>query len=196
MHRDEPEWCARSSGRLVKLDLAAHGTAIASCAMGGVLLESVVLMAAGLHHGASIGFWLLSRERKAAHPHSLPGDAMFSVVQLILWACCALLAICVSALGAHGVFHSEPLDHAAMAVYAAPGAIAALTTAALTCWPVQAGLGAKADAFVSSVPTVSALCIAVGGAGIDAGRVDALAGLAAVLLLCVRTLIYVGRILD
>lgn len=121
---------------------------------------------------------------------------MFSAVQVILWICCVLLAVRVTALGAHGVFHAEPLDHAAMAAYAAPGAIAAVTTAALTCWPVHAGLGAKADAFLSAAPTVIALCIAIGAAGIDAGRVDALAGLAVVLLLCVRTLIYVGRSLD
>jgi hypothetical protein len=196
MHRDDPDWCARSSGRLVKLDLAAHGTAVVSCALGGILLESVVLIAAASHHGASIGFCLLIRERNVGHPRSSSCDLMFSAVQLILWIGCVLLATYVTALGAHGVFHSTPLDHAAMTVYAAPGAIAAVTTAALTCWPVQAGPGAKADAFVSSVPTVSALCIAAGGAGIDAGRVDAFAGLAAVLLLCVRTLIYVRRVLD
>lgn len=121
---------------------------------------------------------------------------MFSAMQLILWTCCVLLAICVTALGAHGVFHAEPLDYAAMAAYAAPGAIAAVTTAARTCWPVHAGLGAKADAFLSATPTVIALCIAIGAAGVDAGRVDAFAGLVVVLLLCVRTLIYVGRVLD
>lgn len=196
MHRDDPDRCSRGSGRLVKLDLAAHGTAIVSCATGGMLLESVVLMAAVSHHVASIGFSLLISEQRVEQPSSWPGDAIFSAVQLILWTCCVLLAICVTALGAHGVFHAEPLDHAAMAGYAGPGAIAAITTAALTCWPVHAGLGAKADAFLSATPTVIALCIAVGAAGIQAGRFDAVAGLAVVLLLCIRTLIYVGRALD
>ncbi|TXF98393.1 hypothetical protein [Massilia sp.] len=124
-------------------------------------------------------------------------DAMFSAVQLILWACCVVLAIVVTAQGAHGLFHVESLDAMTMAGFAAPGALAAATTAALTRSSAHVRGGSdRADALLSAAPTAAALGIAISGLGADAGRLDALAGLAIVLMLCVRTLIYLGRTLD
>jgi len=196
MRTDNPDRYSRSTCRLANLDLAAHGAAIVSSATGGILLESVVLMAAASHHVASVGFALLISERRAEQTHSWSGDAMFSAVQLILWTCCLLLASRVAALGAHDMFHAKTLDYPAMAVYAIPGAIAAVTSAALVRSSVHNGLRMKANAFLSALPTVSALCIAAGAAGVGAGRVDALAGLAIVVLLCIRALAYVADTLD
>ncbi|UVW30512.1 hypothetical protein [Massilia sp. H6] len=197
MGRDNRGRCSRSTRRFVKLDLAAHGVALVSCATGGIVLESVILMGAASHHVASIGFRLYSKEMADEQTRSGAGDAMFSAVQLILWTCCLVLAICVTAQGAHGLFHAESLDAMAMAGFAAPGAVAAGTTAALTRWSVHGGHGSdRVDALLSAVPTVAALCVAFGDLGADAGRLDALAGLAIVLMLCARTVIYLGRALD
>ncbi|MFC3458396.1 MULTISPECIES: hypothetical protein [Massilia] len=197
MRRDNRKGCARSTRRLVKLDLAAHGIALVSCATGGIVLESVVLMGAASHHVASIGFRLTSKEMTDELTRSRARDAMFSAVQLILWACCVVLAIVVTAQGAHGLFHVESLDAMTMAGFAAPGALAAATTAALTRSSAHVRGGSdRADALLSAAPTAAALGIAISGLGADAGRLDALAGLAIVLMLCVRTLIYLGRTLD
>lgn len=197
MRRDNQDGCSRSTRRLVKLDLAAHGTALVSCAAGGIVLESVILIAAASHHAASIGFRLLVAESEGAQTRSRASDALCSAVQLILWGCCLLLAICVMALGAHGMFHADPLDAISMAAFAAPGVVAALTTFALVNWSVRAtASGGAADALLSGVPAVLALCFAFSGLGTDAGRLDALAGLGLVLMLCARIVIYPGRALD
>lgn len=197
MRRDNQGRCSRSTGRLVKLDLAAHGIALVSCVIGGIALESVILIAAASHHVASIGFGLHIKESDGAQTRSRSGNALFSAVQLILWTCCLLLAICVTALGAHGIFHADPLDAILMARFAAPGAVAAVTTCALASCSVRAGAASgKTDALLSGVPTVLALCVAFSGLGTDAGRLDALAGLGLVLMLCARTVIHLGRALD
>lgn len=197
MGRENRGRCFRSSPRLVKLDLVAHGVALVSCTTGGIVLESVVLMGAASHHVASIGFRLNSKEMADELTRSRARDAMFSAVQLILWACCVVLAIFVTAQGAHGLFHAESLDAMAMAGFAALGALAGATTAALTRWSVPDRCRtARADALLSAAPTAAALGIAFSGLGADAGRLDALAGLAIVLMLCARTLIYLGQTLD
>lgn len=196
MGRENRGRCFRSSPRLVKLDLVAHGVALVSCATGGIVLESVVLMGAASHHVASIGFRLNSEEMADELTRSRARDAMFPAMQLILWACCVVLAIFVTAQGAHGLFHAEPLDAVAMAGFAAPGALAGATTAALTSWSVHGCGSGIADALLSAAPTAAALAIAFSGLGADAGRLDALAGLAIVLMLCARTLIYLGQTLD
>ncbi|MFC5510431.1 hypothetical protein ACFPOU_04720 [Massilia jejuensis] len=197
MDRENRGRCFRSSPRLVKLDLVAHGVALVSCATGGIVLESVVLMGAASHHVASSGFRLYSKEMTDELPRSRARDAMFSAVQLILWTSCVVLAIFVTAQGAHGLFHAEPLDAVAMAGFAAPGAFAGVTTAALTSWAVHDRCGSdRADALLSAAPTAAALGIAFSGLGADAGRLDALAGLAIVLMLCARTLIYLAQTLD
>lgn len=197
MRRDKRAPGSRNTRRLLKLDLAAHGIALVSSATGGIVLESVVLMAAASHHVASIGFRLYSKEITDELARSRAGDAMFSVVQLILWTCCVVLAICVTAQGAHGLFHAEPLDAMAIAGFAAPGAVAGATTAALTHWSVHERCASgMADALLSALPTAAALGVAFSGLGADAGRLDALAGLAIVLMLCARSLIYLGQTLD
>lgn len=197
MRRDKRAPGSRNTRRLLKLDLAAHGIALVSSATGGIVLESVVLMAAASHHVASIGFRLYSKEITDELARSRAGDAMFSVVQLILWTCCVVLAICVTAQGAHGLFHADPLDAMAIAGFAAPGAVAGATTAALTHWSVHERCASgMADALLSALPTAAALGVAFSGLGADAGRLDALAGLAIVLMLCARSLIYLGQTLD
>ena len=197
MDRENRGRCFRSSHRLVKLDLVAHAVALVSCATGGIVLESVVLMGAASHHVASIGFRLNSKEMADELTRSRARDAMLSAVQLILWACCVVLAIFVTAQGAHGLFHAESLDAVAMAGFAAPGTLAGATTAVLTSWAVHDRRGSdRADALLSAAPTVAALGIAFSGLGTDAGRLDALAGLAMVLMLCARTLIYLRQTLD
>lgn len=62
MRRDNRKGCACRTRRLVGLDLAAHGVALVSCATGGIVLESVVLMGAASHQVASVGFRLYSTE--------------------------------------------------------------------------------------------------------------------------------------
>lgn len=197
MRRDKRAPGSRNTRRLLKLDLAAHGIALVSSATGGIVLESVVLMAAASHHVASIGFRLYSKEITDELARSRADDAMFSVVQLILWTCCVVLAICVTAQGAHGLFHADPLDAMAIAGFAAPGAVAGATTAALTHWSVHDRCASgMADALLSALPTAAALGVAFSGFGADAGRLDALAGLAIILMLCARSLIYLGQTLD
>lgn len=197
MRRDNQDRCSRSTRRLVKLDLAAHGTALVSCATGGIVLESVILIAATSHHVASIGFRLLIDEGEGAQTRSRSSDAMFSAVQLILWTFCLLLMICVTALGAHGIFHVDPLDAISMAGFAVPGAVAAVTTCALANWSVRTTAGnGRADAVLSALPTVLAIGVAFGELGAHAGRLDALVGLGLVLMLCARIVIYLGRVLD
>jgi len=164
---------------------------------GGIVLESVVLMAGAAHHLASIGSRLSVEENLDKHLRFRSASAATSVMQLGLWTCCLLVAIYVTALGAHGLFHVEPLDVGAMAGFAAPGTVAAATTAVLACWSVHAAAGIdRADALLSAAPTATALGIALCELGANAGHLDALAGLALVLLLCARTLLYLRTVLG
>jgi hypothetical protein len=194
MHGETPVRHARSTRRLVTLDIIAHGAALICCAIGGIVLGSVVLMAAASHHLASIGFRLHGKERVDDKIRSRPDEAMFSAVQLVLWTCCLLFAMSAAALGAHAVFHSDSLDAMAMASFVAPGTVAAATTAALAYWPACAThRSGKADALLSAAPTAFALVFSFSVLGADAGRLDGLAGLAIVLMLCGRTVIYLKR---
>jgi len=188
---------AGSTLRLVRLDRVAHGIALMTCVTGGILLESVVLMAVAVHHVASIGFSRMIEEGPDKQHRSRSSDAMSSVRQLVLWTCCLMMAIYVTATGAHGVFHPELLNAAAIAGFVAPGAVAAATTGVLACWSAHASRGVgRADALLSAMPTVAALCIASAEPGIGTANLDALAGLALVLLLCVRTVLCLRRALD
>ena len=197
MRRNTTDRCCRSSRRLVTLDLAAHGTALVIAAFGGVVLESVVLSAAASHHVATIGFRLLIREKQEEQIWFGTGEPMLAVVQLILWTCCVLLTMCVTAAGAHGLLHAEPLDAVAITGFAVPGVAAAATTAVLTCRAGHACYGGdKVDALLSVAPTSAAICVPFVGLGAEGGRLDALAGLALVLLLCTRTLLHLGRTLN
>lgn len=197
MHEDTPTPWSPSMRRLFRLDLAAHGAAFVTCSAGGIVLESAVLMGAASHHAASIGFHLLLNEKNNEQNRIKSSDAMFSVAQLFIWTCCLLLAICVSAMGAHGLFHAEPLDVVAIAGFAAPGALAAAATC-LLAWRAGDAWGRrrKADALMSGAPAALALCIAFSQLGTEAGKLDAIAGLSAVLMLCARTVIHLGQALD
>ncbi|MDN4059208.1 hypothetical protein QPK31_13355 [Massilia sp. YIM B02769] len=197
MREDTPGRRSPGTRRLFGLDLAAHGTALLSCMTGGVVLESVVLMGAASHHAASLGFRLLFDNKDAGQSRIRSGDALCSLVQLFVWACCLPLAICVTAMGAHGMFHAEPLNALAIAGFAIPGALAATTTAALALRPGGPGRRGRAvDAMLSGAPAVLAFCVAFSPLGVEAGKLDALAGLSIVLMLCARTVLHLGRILD
>jgi hypothetical protein len=194
MHGETLHRHARATSRLATLDIIAHGSALICCAIGGIVLGSVILMAAASHHLASIGFRLYHKESVDNKIRSRPDDAMFSGVQLILWTFCLLFAMSAAALGAHAVFHSDRLDAMAMSSFAAPGTVAAATTAVLACWPVcAANRSGKADALLSAAPTALVLTFAFGAQGADAGRLEGLAGLAIVLMLCGRIVIYLRR---
>lgn len=197
MREDTPGRRSPGTRRLFGLDLAAHGTALLSCLTGGVVLESVVLMGAASHHAASIGFRLLLDNKNAGQSRIRSGDALYSLAQLIIWACCLLLAICVTAMGAHGMFHAEPLNAQAIAGFAIPGALAATTTGTLALRPGDAGRsGREVDAILSGAPAVLAFCVAFSQLGGEAGKLDVLAGLSIVLMLCARAVLHLGRILD
>ena len=197
MREDTPSRRSPVTRRLFRLDLAAHGTALLSCLAGGVVLESVVLMGAASHHTASIGFRLLLDNKNAGQSRIRTGAPLYPLVQLIIWTCCLLLTICVTAMGTHGMFHAEPLDALAIAGFAIPGALAAATTGALALRLGYAGRrGREVDAMLSGVPAVMAFCVEFSQLGGEAGKLDALAGLSIVLILCARTVLHLGRILD
>lgn len=198
MSRDNAGRRSRRQHQLVKLDLAAHGFALLSCAIGGLVVESIILMASASHHLASMGLRMLIRNEQNDRPRRRLSGGVLPSVQLILWTGCLLTAfLVVTAKGVHGLFHAEPLDLLAMAGFAVPGVVAAVTTAALAYGSVSTGQSSgRADALLSAMPTAIALLVASSNIDIDVGRMDALAGLALVLMLCLRTLIQLGRALD
>lgn len=186
-----------SMRQLAKLDLAAHGAALVSCTAGGVVLESVVLIGAASHHVANIGLYLLVNQENEEQTRIRSSEALFSVVQLIIWTCCLLLAMYVAAMGAHGIFHAEALDGGAIVSFAVPAALAAVTTGVLAWRGGDPGRTSRmADALLSGAPPVLALFVAFSRLSLDAGKLDALVGLATVLMLIARTAIHLGRALD
>lgn len=196
MCRDATGRCRCSMRKLVTLDLAAQGTALVSAVTGEILIGSVVLMSAASHHVATIAIRVV--EGGPDQPSTFKnGTATLSNAQLILWMGCVLLAMFATALGAHGLFHAKPLNALAMAGFTVPGVVAATTTAVLAFRTNQAcDKAGRVDAFLSAVPTTTAMCVSFVGLGTKAGRLDALAGLALILLLCARALIYVRRTQD
>lgn len=195
MGRDNPGRRFSFGRRLVRLDLAAHGAAFASCAAGGIIVESIILVAAASHHAATIAFRLLSIEKLTMQTRPRT-EVAFPVAQIALCMCCVVMILVAIALGTHGIFHGESLDAVAVAAFALPGSVAIATTAGLACGPARAGAPSRADAVLSAVPTALAFGVAFCDFGISAGRLDALAGLVAVLVLCVRTVINLGQTLD
>lgn len=195
MHRDNAGR-SRSRQGLVRLDLAAHGAALASCAAGAIIVESVTLVAATSHHAATILFRLLFIERRTEQAR--PGiEVAYSVVQIVLCLCCLVLGLIVIAMGTHRIVHASSLDVMAMAGFALPGALASATTIGLAYGPVEAGdSDDKADALLSAAPIALVLGVAFCDLGVNAGRLDAVAGLAAVLVLCVRTVINLRETRD
>lgn len=182
--------------RLVRLDIVAQGVAFASCAAGGIIVESVILVAAASHHAATIAFRLLSIER-LAEQRKPRVEAAFSVVQIALCMCCLVLVLFVTAMGTHGIFHRDAPDAMALASFALPGLLAIVTTAGLAYGLARAGENVSmADAALSAVPTALAFGVAFCDFGIAAGMLDALAGLVAVPVLCVRTAINLGQTLN
>lgn len=194
MSRNRASLCTRS---LIRLDLTAHGTALVSCAIGGVFLESVVLMGAASHHLATIGIRLLTAEQRNEQSQTPRDNIMFSIVQIVLWTCCMILAVYVASRGAHGMFHAKYLNAIAVLGFAMPGVLGGLTTAALirrSVYPDRCT--EKADAVLSAVPSALVLCVAGGALLVDGGKLDAIVGLAIILMLCVRTLVCLARALD
>lgn len=185
MHQDNQGQCSRRNRLLVKLNLAAHAVAIVSCIAGAVILGSVVLMGSASHHIASFGIGLLIKGKTRTQP-PIPNDAVFSTWQIILSILCIVLAISVSALGAHYVFHARTFDRASIVFFTVPGAVAALTNVMIVRMPDLTGGGFKTDAVLATLPTLLALSVSVAEISKEAGRVDAFAGLVVVLLLCAR----------
>lgn len=186
--------CTRS---LIRLDLTAHGTALVSCTIGGVFLESVVLMGAAAHHLATIGIRLLTAEPRNEQSQTPRDNIMFSIVQIVLWTCCMSLAVYVASRGAHGIFHAKHLNAIAVLSFAMPGVLGGLTTAALIRRSVHPGrFTDKADALLSTAPSALVLCVAGGALLVDGGKLDAIVGLAIILMLCLRTLVCLARALD
>jgi hypothetical protein len=182
---------------LIRLDLTAHGAAFVSCTIGGVFLESVVLMAAASHHLATIGIRLLTAEQRNERTPPPLDNIMFSIAQLALWTCCLSLAVYVASRGAHGMFHAKHLNAIAVLGFAVPGVLGGLTSGALIRWSVHPGRGIdKADTLLSAAPSALVLCVAGGTLLVDGGRLDAIVGLAIILMLGVRTLVCLARALD
>jgi len=196
MCRDTSSRRAPLGRRLVKLDIVAQGVAFASCAAGGIIVESVILVAAASHHAATIAFRLLLIE-SLAEQRKPRAEAAFSVVQIALCMCCLILILFVIALGTHGIFHREALDAAALAGFAMPGLLATVTAAGLAYELARAAEAfSMADAALSALPTTLAFGVAFCDFGIAPGVLDALAGLVAVPVLCVRTAINLRQTLN
>lgn len=184
-------------GAWMNVDLGTHAFALVSSTVGGYVLESVVLVAAGAHHLAGLGFRMLMKQRCQEALVSNSRASGFALAQVLIWTCCVLLAMYVIAMGAHGVFHAEALASAALAAYAVPGLAAAATTAVLAGQSRRAGLKlARADAWLAATPSALALGVAFGAPAAQVGMFDAAAGLVAVLLLCTRSLFHLARAMD
>jgi hypothetical protein len=98
------------------------------------------------------------------------------------------MVLVVIALGTHGILHGQSLDAMAVTAVALPGSVAIATTAELAFGPARAGEDpSRADAVLSAVPTALAFGVAFCDLGIVAGKLDALIGIVAVLVQCVRT---------
>lgn len=176
------------------VDLLVLAVAFVITTAGGYVLESVILIASATHYLAGIGFRMLIRERCQETAMTASRAFRFAAVQVMIWTCCLLLMLCVAAMGAHGVFHTEPLALRHLGAYAAPGVAAALATAAYIRQSRQAGLNhAALDAWLAATPSAIAFGVAFWAPHAQAGVFDAVAGLVVVLLLCVRALMHLGR---
>lgn len=196
MCRDTAGRRAPLGRRLVKLDVVTQGAAFASCAAGGIIVESVVLVAAASHHAASIAFRLLLIE-SLAEQRKPRVEAAFLVVQIALCMFCLIPVLFVTATGTHGIFHRKALDAMALAGFALPGLLAIVTTAGLAYRLARAGEDVSmADAALSALPTALAFSVAFSDFGIAPGVLDALAGLVAVPVLCVRAALNLGQTLN
>ena len=182
---------------LARADLLAQAVALSSSELGGYLLESVVLVACAAHHLAGIGFRMLLGAAWQESIRAVRRLPTFAVMQVVIWACCVLLAVGVAAMGAHGIFHADSLAPRQVAVYALPGVAAAVTTAALVCQARRVGMiHAGIDAWLAAAPVALGFAVAFGAPQAQAGAIDAGAGLAIVLLLCVRALVHMGQALK
>lgn len=146
---------------------------------GGIIAESIILMAAASHHAATVTFRLLSIENMTMRTNP-KAEVAFSFVQIALCMCCVVLV--VIAFGTHRIFRGESLDALAVATFALSRSAAIATTAGLAYGPASAGKDpSRADVVLSAVPTALAFGVAFCGLAIAAGKLDALARLVAVL---------------
>lgn len=186
-----------STGALTKLDFASHGTAFLSCVIGSIVLDSVILMASASHHLASVGFRIHTLEQHSEQKRWGPDGLASVLAQLAIWAGCLVLAFYVAVVGAHGVFHANLFAPFAMAGFALPGLAALVTTVNLANRSISDGWStSNFDALLSAAPTVLALAMAVEIDLVNAGRLDAIVGLAIMLLFCARALIHLRQVLD
>ncbi|MCD2516740.1 hypothetical protein LQ564_10515 [Massilia sp. G4R7] len=183
--------------RLARADLLAQAVALSSSGVGGYVLESVVLVACAAHHLAGIGFRMLIGAAWQERPQPVQRARAFTAVQVVIWACCLLLAVGVVPMGAHSIFHADSLASLQVAVYALPGVAAAVTSALLVRPARQAGLKhSGVDAWLAAVPSALAFAVAFSGPQAQAGTIDAAVGVAIVLLLPLRALLHLGRLLN
>lgn len=197
MSEKRPGLNTPTTRRLSRLDLAAHGTAIVSCTVGGFFLESVVLIAAASHHLATLGIRLLTTAETSKEARAPFGGARASITQVAIWTGCLGLGLYVTSSGAHSVFHAKQLNTIAVLGFALPGAVGVLSGAALIRCSTRPGSSTnKTDVLLSAAPSLLVLCVAAGALLVDGGRLDGILGLAMVPMLGIRILICLPRVLN
>ncbi|CAN7400094.1 hypothetical protein [Massilia sp. LjRoot122] len=187
-----------SASNAVRLEVALHGASFVACAIGGVALESVLLLAGAAHHLASVGSALLaSGSAQSTRKNVDVFDYLFLFIAMS--AACLLLVMRVAAQGIHGLAHAEPIDIAAVVAWALPGVFAALATGKVA-WVRQSSrwrrTGIAADTLLSAAPAVLALIAYLVTGLTDSGKLDAAAGLGLVLVLFVRSLLRFKKLLE
>lgn len=196
--RDEHEPGQPPTPTSLKLAIGLHTVSFASCAIGGFLLGSVLLIAGVAHHLACIGSALLARESGVRAQVSL-ATLGYLPLFLTMSVTCLLLVMRVTAQGIHGLAHAEPLDLAAVSAWTAPGfgAAAAAAVAGLMHRPDRRRrIHIAADTLSSAAPALLAWGVYVIADAAESGRMDAAAGLVIVLMLLLRPLLHLYKLLE
>lgn len=182
----------------LRLAIGMHVVSFVSCAIGGFLLGSVLLLAGVAHHLACIGATLLARGA-GVRAQLIPGALGFLPLFLAISVSCLLLVMRVTAQGLHGMAHAEPLDLAAVAAWAAPG-FGAAAAASVATWTPRPGRRRRMQhavkTLISGAPAVLALGIYLTVGTAESGRVDAAAGLVIILTLVIRPLLHMDKLFE
>jgi len=196
--RDEHEPEQLPAPTALKLAIGLHTVSFASCAIGGFLLGSVLLVAGAAHHLACIGSMLLARGTGVRAQVS-PGALGYLPLFLAMSVTCLLLVMRVTAQGLHGLAHAEPLDLATVSAWAAPGfgAAAAAAVAARMQRPNRPRrIPIAADTLSSAAPAILAAGMYLAAGPAESGRMDAIAGLAIVFMLLARPLLHLDQLFE
>jgi len=182
----------------LRLAIGMHVVSFASCAIGGFLLGSVLLLAGVAHHLACIGATLLARGA-GGRAHLIPGALGFLPLFLAISVSCLLLVMRVTAQGLHGMAHAEPLNLAAVAAWAAPG-FGAAAAGPVATWTPQPGRRRRIHNAVKTLTSAAPAILAVGAyltvGAAESGRVDAAAGLVIILTLLIRPLVHMDKLFE